>query len=174
LSKVLDSSDEAVAWLLDRGCDVAAPNSWGDRPIHVAVEGNKLDLVKRIVAADRTQLEARNASARFTPLHVAINQWDSCEDCARFLVEAGASVNAFDEIGRTPLHLAVNFSSAEAAKFLVAHGARWDIVDPEHRDTGSPRDAANADGKEPTWPEPARAKHVMRDRPLGRETNHHL
>jgi ankyrin repeat protein len=172
-SVINGGSEQAVGWLLERGADLSGPNSYGDRPIHIAVEANNVELAKRLVAADRGQLEARNGSVKFTPLHVAINQWDSCEDCARFLVEAGANVDAFDEIGRTPLHIAVNYSYEEAARFLVEHGARWDIVDPEHPDTGSPREAATADGKHATWPEKAAAKRIADGDP-GRETNHHL
>lgn len=60
-----------------------------------------------------------------SPLHVAARA--GRVECARVLLEAGASAGSKDAVGRTPLHEAVR--SLECAELLLRHGARVDDVD---------------------------------------------
>lgn len=57
-----------------------------------------------------------------TPLHAAAVAGDL--PTIRYLVAKGADVNAVDRSGDSPLELAISRNQAEAAKFLVEHGAK--------------------------------------------------
>jgi ankyrin repeat protein len=54
-------------------------------------------------------------------LHFAAQQGDLDE--VRALVAKGADVNAFDDLGMTPLHHAAKEERLEVARFLLEHGA---------------------------------------------------
>jgi len=60
----------------------------------------------------------------WTPLHIAVNR-DQLETAA-LLLERGADIEARDQNGWTPLHMA---DSPEAVAFLVEHGADVNAVD---------------------------------------------
>lgn len=51
-------------------------------------------------------------------------------DLARELLARGASINAPDALGNTPLHLAVKVGCSETVKFLIAHGADLHNINP--------------------------------------------
>ena len=48
---------------------------------------------------------------------------------AEFLTDNGADVNATDNDGKTPLHLAACFGNIEVAQVLIEHGADINQVD---------------------------------------------
>jgi ankyrin repeat protein len=63
-------------------------------------------------------------------LHFAAHDGDLAR--VEDLVEGGFDVNAFDEIGKTPLHYAAKKEHFEVAKYLLAHGAN---VNAHHEPT---------------------------------------
>lgn len=44
-------------------------------------------------------------------------------ECARVLLEAGATVNTLDKNKNTPLHYAAGYGRKECVKLLLEHGA---------------------------------------------------
>jgi ankyrin repeat protein len=58
-----------------------------------------------------------------TPLHLAVMNLNIEVKVVRVLLEHGANVNAEDNEGRTPLHSAADFGTAEVVYMLLEHGA---------------------------------------------------
>lgn len=57
------------------------------------------------------------------PLHEAVAHWDLT--VVEFLVQHGATVNAVDKEGRTPLHIAAYVNHVDVVIFLLDHGGEW-------------------------------------------------
>lgn len=77
-------------------------------------------------AAVRWLLDHRAPVTRYyldgTALHLAA--WvHGAEYAIPMLLQQGADVNAIDDQGRTPLHLAAEYGSREAVRLLLSHGA---------------------------------------------------
>jgi ankyrin repeat protein len=102
--------------LLGAGAKVDAPNHFGDRPITVAALGGHLAIVK-ILYAHGALLDAPG----WTPLAYAATTGQT--EVARYLVDAGANVNALSPNGTTALMMAVRGGYAPVVDLLLAHGA---------------------------------------------------
>lgn len=63
-----------------------------------------------------------------TPLHIACRHIQPVP-MIKFLIENGADVNAKDEVGFTPLHYAVLFSTKEVIETLILYGALVESAD---------------------------------------------
>ena len=55
-----------------------------------------------------------------SPLHEAVAHWDLA--VVEFLVQHGATVNAVDKDGRTPLHIAAYVNHVDVVIFLLDNG----------------------------------------------------
>ncbi|KAJ5720252.1 uncharacterized protein N7483_008186 [Penicillium malachiteum] len=114
-------SDLAITQLLlDHGAkaDVASEKR---PPLLEAVRGNqalKATLLLKCGADPRISENSQGMSL----LHVAAVKNASPVIIAT-LIRSGLSINSIDEYGRTPLQLAVEYSSARAVQVLLSHGA---------------------------------------------------
>lgn len=106
----------ATSWNLD--CQRIVPQQ---AVVFQYVRNGSLDGVKRLLGSG--QASARDITVHgITLLHTASNL-GNCE-LVRFLIEAGADVNAPDEDGETPLHRAMSMrNNYETAKILIENGA---------------------------------------------------
>ncbi|MGL4463239.1 MAG: ankyrin repeat domain-containing protein [Planctomycetia bacterium] len=100
-----------------------------DPEIHEAAIFGDYDRVRAILAADPKAIHARDKYG-FTALHGVAGE--DHPEMIRLLADAGADVNAGDDRGHTPLHLAAN---PEAVEALVEVGAD---VNARSRDGGTP------------------------------------
>ena len=141
---------EMTVFLLDNGAKVDAQDSWGQTPLHMAAENGKPDIC-RVLIDYGADVNAQD-SYRDTPLHKAstnmrstlINlgmsndtpaSWedflqegtpqDRLEVC-NLLIANGASIDARDCRGWSPLHEAVWEEQAEIVELLLAEGVYID------------------------------------------------
>ncbi len=118
-----DFNPAVVALLLERGAR---------HHIFSAIAMDDPDLVRSIVAEDPEALRRRRS--RFeesqSPLHFALAAPNAIArktpqyDMARLLIQLGADVEATDDLGRTPLAVAMLRGDVEAMRLLEAAGAR--------------------------------------------------
>jgi ankyrin repeat protein len=111
--------DNVADYLLQQGAQLH---------IFAAVALNRTDDVRRIVADDSTQLEAkmsRNEHHR-RPLHLAVIK--SRPAMVKLLLDLGADVNAADDTGATPISCAAAQVDPEILHVLERAGAKLDLV----------------------------------------------
>jgi len=100
------------------------PKEVGD--IFDAIKDGNLDSVRSILAADPTQVNAKDQDGT-TPLHEAAGKGQT--EVAGLLIDKGANVNAstggFWSVGATtPLHFAARMGQIEVAELLLNNGAQ--------------------------------------------------
>ena len=102
----------------------------GDTALHLAAAGYRVEIIKQLLAAGADPNAVTN-HRRSGPLHYAVDgylngpEWDADRQVKtiRTLLDAGASINAADKNGATPLHRAVRTRCAAAVSFLLQTGA---------------------------------------------------
>jgi uncharacterized protein len=101
----------------------------GDMPeIYRAAQFGQLDRVRALLAEDPSLANARGWRA-FAPLHGAVGNIHAPE-VTELLLDAGADVNAQNDRGIAPLHLA---GSSRLADILVRRGADLNLPDKDGR-----------------------------------------
>jgi len=108
--------ETTVDILLTAGAKVDAQNRFGDRPLAVAALNGKLAIVKK--------LHARGGALNppgWTPLIYAAT--NNQIEVMRYLIDAGANVNAEAPNGTTALMMAARGGHTEAVDLLLARGA---------------------------------------------------
>lgn len=93
----------------------------GFTALHHAVRERQSDAVKLLLDAG-ADTDLRTLRGGMTPLHIAVDENQG--PIVELLLAAGADVNARDELGRTPLSLALRANRTELAQLLQQHGAQ--------------------------------------------------
>jgi ankyrin repeat protein len=116
--------------LMSADANMTTPDFTGTSPFHLAIsERAHLCLKQAIRNQPREILEYPDTNGN-SPLERAI-QMGNIEAC-KILVEAGASVNATDQItGQSPLHIAARNASVAIIELLLLHDAVLDLNDVE-------------------------------------------
>ncbi|MEP7367694.1 MAG: ankyrin repeat domain-containing protein [Acidobacteriota bacterium] len=96
---------ELAKWLINRGAnlDLAAKNQMQVAPLHAAVAGKKLEIVRALVEGG-ADVNARQHGG-FTALHAAAQEGD--EALTRYLLEKGADRNARADNNQSAVDLAL-------------------------------------------------------------------
>ncbi|CAH0057575.1 unnamed protein product [Clonostachys solani] len=127
LRKNPDTVGDTVRVLLEHGASVHRSGFYdGDSAIHIAANAGYCDVVEQLVAHG-ANVDARNAMTDNTPLHIATQRLGTL-DMVRTLVRLGASVNAVNRTGQTPLALTRDTREPRRiAEFLLDNGAQMTI-----------------------------------------------
>jgi cytohesin len=118
--------------LLASGADVNVTNSFGDTPLHNAVQGNNYNCVEvvELLLTNKANVNAANTNGD-TPLLLAVQRESNRCRMAKLLLDYKADVNAKqkDNRGETPLHYAAMRGDKELAELLLARGANVNARD---------------------------------------------
>ena len=119
-----------VESLLNMGFDVNAPSNANAIPLHHAAAGGNPD-VAALLLRRGSDIDAKGHLFGWTPLHVAVSflgtgyYKGTVVDVIDVLLEAGHLVDARDDEGRTPLHLAAEYESWDDPELAQYWAARW-------------------------------------------------
>jgi ankyrin repeat protein len=118
----LQSLEELMDLLIEKGCNVNAQSQHGMTALHVAAEkGYKVGVEKLIEAdADVNARMKKPKVAPATPLHFAIaSKGEDGKSILELLTENGADVDLRDNAGVAPIHAAVEGGQQDLIEFLV-------------------------------------------------------
>ena len=128
------------------GADLDVRGKYGRNPLHAAAYSGNLEVVRILIDYDPAYVNVRSES-RSTPLHWALRGHDfkdgSVISVLRLLLEQGADINAQNQDGRTPLHMASFDRALEVVRLLLEHGADVEVKNKYGR---TPLHLASFDG----------------------------
>ena len=123
----------ATELLLARGANINATNDQGRTPLFEAVRSRKKDIVELLIA-NGADISTDTGLHRLAVAY-AYSDWSKEEqkqekrrrsesiEIAKLLISKGVDVNAKDDVGWTPLHIAANVGHNEITELLIANGA---------------------------------------------------
>ncbi len=98
--------------------------------IHLASQLENKDMLQYLLKDKKSFINIRdNKQTDATPLHYAVMAKST--DCARYLLDNGAMINAQDKMGNTPLHVAVLNKDMDMIKALVEFNADAGILNKD-------------------------------------------
>lgn len=113
---------ECIEILLEKGGDANARNHRGQTPLHLAARSQAFDCVELLLRKGNADPNVGDHDQR-TPLHAAVGKAARSYDIIEILVSWGADVNAKDQYGYTPLHMAALNELSQCVETLIYHGA---------------------------------------------------
>ena len=117
---------DAMRVLLNAGGNVQCRDKQGNMPLHIAVARCNSDAAELLIKKG-SDTRATNLKGR-TCAHMMNNRLIP-RDFVENAILHGGQVNAVDELGNTPLHLALFSKDWNVVKYLLKHGS-----DPDARD----------------------------------------
>lgn len=121
--------DDLARWLIERGADLHATDTWGNTPLHQRARSKRSSI--QILIELGADLNSKSSSIG-TPLHAAANSHNPAS--IRLLVDHGAKVNEINNENITPLELALRSCSNidientfELSSILLNAGAKRNI-----------------------------------------------
>lgn len=128
---VLANAIDCVHFLLNMGADVAAYDKCGMTPLHVAADRSLVQCLRVLLERQPDAVDVKTHSRRATALHLACE--NGHHECAKLLLEHGASCAERNYKGQTALHLAAKAHSYECADELLRTDADVNARDLDQR-----------------------------------------
>jgi ankyrin repeat protein len=123
-------SAETVRYLLAHGAKVDAPGFEGSTPLHQALVGSRVDLLRCFFDYSA---DIRSGKQRFDTMMLPIQRKNLLQ-VVRLLLDHGANANARPDLGAlSPLLVAVAQKDADLVRLLLSRGAKVDLADPDER-----------------------------------------
>ena len=116
-----NGQNDIASALLEAGADVNAHGSFPQSPLSAAVHVGNYEMVQLLVEEYHADVNAELSLHRYTPLQMALHRRN--KDIIKFLIEAGADVNARNGRGETPLSIAISKKDYGIVKMLLERGA---------------------------------------------------
>ncbi|KRT81349.1 Ankyrin repeat-containing protein [Oryctes borbonicus] len=113
---------ECIEVLLEKGADTNVKNHRGQTPLHLAARAQAYDCVELLLRKGCADPNIADYDRR-TALHAAVGKAARSYDIIEVLVRWGADVNAKDQYGYTPLHIAALNELSQCVEVLMFHGA---------------------------------------------------
>jgi len=148
--KFAPNPTEIMKTLIQYGANVNFRNDQGETLLHLAVEYDRLEVIKLLLASG-SSVNCANFSSGSTPLHFSM-----VPEITRTLIRAGANVNAKNFSGCTPLHKSLFTAEPENLQILLAAGADAGL---KNNDGLTPLALAKRSTLDPTF------AHILRERP---------
>ena len=121
---------EMVDYLLSVGADISAGGEHRGSTLTSAVMTGKMDLVKKVVAGGKANLDFKESLMRSndgkTALMIAATR--DFSDIVQFLGAQGAKINVARSCGETAVYYAAKRGSTRVVQYLLSKGA---VVNPE-------------------------------------------
>ncbi|KAL0084363.1 ankyrin repeat-containing domain protein [Phycomyces blakesleeanus] len=115
--------------LIQYGADPGLVDSHGFNALHLAVQSPQPMLVLYILSLGRLDIDTKDGVGQYTGLMWAANEGNALN--IKLLLQFGASVDAVDQRGATPLHWAVTKGNRMCIRKLLEYGS-----DPTAKDQG--------------------------------------
>lgn len=128
---VLANAIDCVHFLLNMGADVSAYDKCGMTPLHVAADRSLVQCLRVLLERQPDAVDVKTHSRRATALHLASE--NGHHECAKLLLEHGASCAEHNCKGQTALHLAAKAHSYECADELLRADADVNARDLDQR-----------------------------------------
>nr|CAH7719185.1 unnamed protein product [Callosobruchus chinensis] len=117
---------ESIKYLCENGADanINATNNKGETPLDNAIEGNRKEVIKYLILQYDAQPDANHNDLENLLLEAIVA---SDLPLMENILAQGVDINRLNASGMTPLHLAAQNISGQTTKFLLQHGAVYDI-----------------------------------------------
>lgn len=113
---------ECIEVLLEKNANANARNHRGQTPLHAAARAQAYDCVELLLRKGNADPNIGDTDSR-TALHAAVGKAARSYDIIEILVSWGADVNAKDQYGYSPLHIAALNELSQCVEILIYHGA---------------------------------------------------
>ncbi|KAF7268559.1 transient receptor potential channel pyrexia-like [Rhynchophorus ferrugineus] len=113
---------DCIDILLDRGAQANVKNYRLQTPLHLAARAQSYDSVELLLKKGNADPNVADCDKR-TALHAAVGKAARSYDIIEILVSFGADVNAKDQYGYTPLHIAALNELSQCVEVLIHRGA---------------------------------------------------
>ena len=134
---------KSALWLIEEGADVTLKNKYGQNALDIAIESNKLQIIRFIMALGKIDLEKTDKDGRTILQNVVMQGYN---DVAKILIDYGADVNHKDNKNRNVIFDALAYGNEEFIDYLLEiNGIELNNIDLDHNSIMNHHEVANND-----------------------------